>query len=709
MRSRNYRLLTKVIAAILFAVVTTLAQTNEFTYQGKISVTGAPSANYDFEFNLCNDANCGSILDTNSRLAVPVSDGVFTVKLNFAPGEFYGSDRYLEIRVKRPSEMTFTTLLPREKITSAPYSIQAAKATNALFLGGVAANQFVLTTDGRLSDARPPLPGSPDYVQNTTPGAGFNFNIDGIGSANILNAATQFNIGGQRILSNAGFRNLIVGINAGTVNSGIDNAFFGVNAGSSNLAASRNSFFGSGAGLANTGGSNSFFGAAAGFDNTSGEANSFFGNNSGLRNTSGSRNSFFGEGTGFNNTIGSDNSFFGRVSGVNNTGGSNNTFIGSRSGFSNSTGFENTFVGQGAGENNSTASRNAFLGAGAGFSNNLGARNTFVGNTAGWANTSGNDNAFFGYQAGLGNTTAGSNAFFGTSAGRANTADGNSFFGSSAGFANTTGIDNAFFGLVAGWQNTTGSSNTLIGTRAGANSTVGNNNVFIGSGAGNPNTSTQVSNSIAIGTGVTVSTSNTIVLGTTVQSTQIFGGVRAGIFNGLASVSALDVVNSPAGGGVVAPNLYIRSFAQGGSGIHLCWKAAADGIPGNVITNCTSPFSEGTLKQGIEPFTLGLSIIERLKPVAFKWKADGSSDVGLNAEDVELVAPDFVTRNVKGEAEGVKEHSLNVVFINAFKEQQEQIATQRREIEMLRRQIAALNKLICLSNEQAEVCKDELK
>lgn len=701
MKKGDHRTFLGTFAALLLATIGIVAQTNEITYQGKLTVTGEQSATYDFVFNLCNTSDCESVLDTISRAGVDVTGGVFTVKLNFASDEFNGPDRFLEVRIKRPNEASYTTLLPRERLTSSPYSFQSARSVNSLNLGGVAASQFVLTSDPRLNAS--------NYVQNSASAQpGVTFNIGGAGSANIFNATTQFEIGGQRILSNAGFRNLFVGINAGTVNSGIDNAFFGINAGASNLAASRNSFFGSGAGLANIGGSNSFFGAAAGVDNTTGEANSFFGNNSGLRNTSGSRNSFFGEGTGFNNTIGSDNSFFGRVSGVNNTTGNNNTFLGSRSGLSNSTGFENTFVGQGAGENNSTASRNSFLGARAGFSNNSGARNTFVGNTAGWANTSGSDNAFFGYEAGLGNTNAGSNAFFGTYAGRANTAEGNSFFGSAAGISNVTGLGNSFFGRSAGYQNT-GSSNTFIGSFTGANNTVGNNNVFIGSGAGNPNTSTQVSNSIAIGTGVTVSTNNTIVLGTTAQSTQVFGALRAGIFNGLASVPALDVVNSAAGGGVVAPNLYIRTFAQGSSGIHLCWKAATDGITANVITNCSSPFSEGTQKQNIEPFTHGLSIIKRLKPVAFKWKDNGSSDVGLNAEDVAEIAPDLVTLNDKGKVVEVKEHSLNILFINAFKQQQAQIEELAQQNKDLQRQLEALKKLICSEKSLDAICRKEPK
>jgi hypothetical protein len=102
----------------------------------------------------------------------------------------------------------------------------------------------------------------------------------------------------------------------------------------------------------------------------------------------------------------------------------------------------------------------------------------------------------------------------------------------------------------------------------------------------------------------------------------------------------------------------------------------------------------------VQSFSGGLEVLKRLTPVAFKWKADGSGDIGLNAEDVAEVAPQLVTRNDKGEVEDVKEGSLNVLFINAIKEQQKQIETQRQ-------QIYALKKLVCQSNPQADVCKNQ--
>src|SRR5207244_9972515 len=90
-------------------------------------------------------------------------------------------------------------------------------------------------------------------------------NIAGTFGANILKATTQFNIGGNRVLSIAGTLNTFAGLSAGSSNTtGQNNAFFGTNAGDSNTTGSSNSFFGYKAGQATTMQSqNSFFGVNA--------------------------------------------------------------------------------------------------------------------------------------------------------------------------------------------------------------------------------------------------------------------------------------------------------------------------------------------------------------------------------------------------------------------------------------------------------------
>ena len=87
-------------------------------------------------------------------------------------------------------------------------------------------------------------------------------------------------------------------------------------------------------------------------------------------------------------------------------------------------------------------------------------------------------------------------------------------------------------------------------------------------------------------------------------------------------------------------------------------------------------------------------------------------DIGLAAEEVEKVAPMFTFKNDKGQIEGVRYDRLGVVFVNAFKEQQQQIETQREQIKEQQSQIRqqqqeldALKKLVCRSHQRSRVCK----
>lgn len=312
------------------------AQTTAFTYQGKLSDGGSPAnGNYDLTFQLFDSADIGRGVhqgDTVKLFGVPVSAGIFTVQLDFGacPDCFNGANRFLEIAVKPSGGGSFTTLSPRQPLSSTPYAVRSLSsgttdlAIDAQQLGGVAADQYVQGSDTRLTDARTPTAGSSNYIQNSTSQqAGTNFNITGNGiaagtfSASTLNATSQYNFAGQRLLSAE--------------------------------AANQNTFLGLGAGANNTTGkSNSLFGHNAGSLASTGSFNAFFGNRAGLNNTSGGGNNFFGWEAGKANTFGSGNVFVGGQAGLANVGGSNNVAIGDGSGSSVSNGVLNTFLGSGA-------------------------------------------------------------------------------------------------------------------------------------------------------------------------------------------------------------------------------------------------------------------------------------------------------------------------------------------------------------------------
>ncbi len=314
------KILTLVLLFLAFVVCAarpSLAQTTEFTFQGSLKDNAVPAnGNYDFEFALFDALSAGSQIGaTIPRSGVAVANGIFTVKLDFGT-VFPGANRFLEIRVRLAGQPGITTLAPRQLVNSAPYSVKSLNTDNASQLGGVAANQYVVTTDPRLSDARNPLPNSVNYVQNSTTQQTADFNVSGGGtlggtlsansasitataSANIFNAASRYDIAGSRVLATTNFASsLFAGVGAGDANGafGSFNSFFGQNAGQSNVLGANNSFFGNGAGQANTASGNSFFGSGTGDLNTSGGNNVFIGVNAGNTNTSGSNNTVIGAG-----------------------------------------------------------------------------------------------------------------------------------------------------------------------------------------------------------------------------------------------------------------------------------------------------------------------------------------------------------------------------------------------------------------------------
>jgi hypothetical protein len=99
-------------------------------------------------------------------------------------------------------------------------------------------------------------------------------------------------------------------------------------------------------------------------------------------------------------------------------------------------------------------------------------------------------------------------------------------------------------------------------------------------------------------------------------------------------------------------------------------------------------------KTDLHPFTGGLDVVNRLHPITFKWKANQTLDLGFGAEDVAAVEPLLVTRNEKGEVEGVKYDRLSAVFINAFKEQQAQIASLRAVNDSLNARLRLIEKTL---------------
>ena len=117
-------------------VSSVFAQGTAFTYQGRLN-DGASPANgvYDLRFTIYDSTNFPGVVIagplTNS--ATGVSNGLFTVMLDFGAGTFNGADRWLEIGVRtNGSAGAWQNLSPRQQLNATPYAVRAANFSGAV-------------------------------------------------------------------------------------------------------------------------------------------------------------------------------------------------------------------------------------------------------------------------------------------------------------------------------------------------------------------------------------------------------------------------------------------------------------------------------------------------------------------------------------------------------------------------------------------------
>jgi hypothetical protein len=525
---------------------TAAAQTTAFTYQGRLTDNMASATGtYDMQFALFDAQTGGAqIGTTQTDAAVGVASGIFTVQLDFGAAAFPGAERYLQIWVRRNSSESYQALTPRQRITSTPYAIRALEATN---VGGVPATGFIRNSASQQTGA--------------------NFYIDGNGtaggtlSANIVNAQTQYDIAGNRVLTMDGVQNLFIGLYTGVNNT--------------------------------SGYRNSFVGAWSGVSNTEGNDNSFFGPYTGERNTQGSENVFIGTDAGRMNTVGMGNTYLGVRAGKNSTG-SFNVFIGDRTGFLSASGDYNSFVGADSGQGNRSGAYNSFVGYRAGYNNTDGNFNTFLGTFAGHSNW-GSNNSFIGSSAGLANSTGNFNSFLGHEAGDSNVSGSQNTIVGSFADMETSGLTNA---TAIGSRAFVSQSNTLIlGSISGANGATAT--VSVGIGTNQPQQRLSVSDGLNIdqnnlfggGNLSSSGTNNALIFGSGsgegIASKRTSGGNQYGLDFYSNYISRMSISNS----GVVS----IYNLGAAG-GTPLCRNAS------NQIAACSSlaGYSSGDIQKRID-------------------------------------------------------------------------------------------------------------
>ncbi len=340
-----------------------------------------------------------------------------------------------------------------------------------------------------------------------------------------------------------------------------------------------------------------------------------------------------GTGALFNNA-GGNNTAFGFGALQLNTTSSNNTATGSGALGRNTTGQANTAFGSAALQQNTTGYLNTASGTGALQLNTTGYWNTAQGfdalqiNTTGYNNTASGVYALYLNKTGSGNTASGVNALQHNTTGYWNTAQG-----VNALQLNTSGYHNTATGIYALYSNKTGANNTAVGYQALLAAT-GTGNTAIGWGAGAALTSG--SQNIYVGHPGVTSESNTLRLGGSLQTSAYIAGV--------------------AGTAVVGNTVLIDSSGKLGTLV-----------------------SSARYKQDVQPLEAQSEKLQQLRAVTFHYKQapQGPLQYGLIAEEVAQIYPELVTRNAKGEIEGVRYEELTPLLLNEVQRQQQAIATQQ--------------------------------
>lgn len=261
---------------------------------------------------------------------------------------------------------------------------------------------------------------------------------------------------------------------------------------------------------------------------------------------------------------------------------------------------------------------------------------------------------------------------------------GNGFFGGNVGIGTTIPTDKLNVKTLSnsyGITHTDGTVTvgTFISPAGGWLGTKSNHPLYFFTNDSAPQMTINTYGDIGIGTAPNSPANGKLVVqGNNGVGTYSFGSTGVIGYTNLSGGTGVLGTSSSGGFGV---------FSQGFLGVSVLGAAGSTALcrnASNQIANCSSSLR---YKTDLHLFDGGLSIVNRLRPISFKWKADNTLDVGFGAEDVAKIEPMLITRNDKGEVEGVKYDRLSVVFVNAFKEQQAQITQQQRQIEQQNQQL----------------------
>ena len=259
----------------------------------------------------------------------------------------------------------------------------------------------------------------------------------------------------------------------------------------------------------------------------------------------------------------------------------------------------------------------------------------------------------------------------------------------------------------------TGSYNTFLGTNSAMSTGTLSNATAIGT-----NAEVAESNAMVLGSikGVNNATASTNVgIGTTAPTyllhignsggatynnfLRVEGPTTAGT-EGLAAsfggygLFGIDSVGVAGGRFFIEENNQGGTFAGIGCGLGGCTTgslAIGQGL-GSAIADGWATYSSRRWKKNIHTLHGALAKVEQLRGVSYDRKDGGKHEVGVIAEEVGAVVPEIVSWEKNGkDASGVDYSRLTALLIEAVKEQQREIASQRAQISKLRYKLAKLD------------------
>ena len=674
-------LLTAFWLAAAAAPVAAQALTPAFTYQGELRLGSGPAnANFDMQFRLFSALSGGSQIGaTVAANNVAVSGGLFAVPLDFGPAQFAGDRQWLQISIRPAGAGSYETLAPRTELTAAPYAWSAAVALANSVTGSSIVDGSVGTAEVNAAQVQRRVVGTcpaGQYLRIVNQDGSVTCGTDGNSGGTVTSIATGAGLTGGPITSSG-----LIAVAPGAIGTAlIDPTQVQRRIGDSCAAGSYMRVVNENGTV--TCATDTVGWGLSGNGNTD-PASNFLGTTDNRAFVIRTRN------TPSLRIQPSFETFGGLAITTNSIGGSHaNAVTTSVRGA--------TIAGGGvpAGDSDPQFSDEA--------PNRVSDHYGSVG--GGYANLAGDDlgsiadRPYAVVGGGIGNT-AGGNAST-VAGGRVNLASGS---GSSIGggqnsiaSGNLSVVGGGGFNTASAFQSTVsgGQNNTASGIASsvggGTNNVAGGNNSSVGGGTNN----VAVGNNSSVGGGTLNCAGGALAW---------VGGRRAKVRPGTdpGGSGACSGLTYPGGEGDSGSFVWADSQnanfvstgsnqfllrAGGGAAINsndpagnalrvagtlrvdTLGTAAANTLCRNASNQIAACSSSLRYKQDIGDLELGLDTALRLHAVGYRWIDTGEADVGFVAEEIAAIDERLITRNAKGEVEGIKYERLTAVLANAVQE-----------------------------------------